>query len=168
MFGRSTELKKYNYTQEELDKFAYAKFITSKGEIIIKLTPQNTPNTVANFATLANDGFYDGLNFHRVIPGFMAQGGCPTGTGTGGPDWAIECETNSEGQVHKKGSLSMAHAGPNTGGSQFFICFVPCPHLDGQHTVFGNIEVTDKESFDVLDSIEQNDIIEKIEILSEK
>jgi len=168
MFGRSTELKDYNLSSEELEKLQYAKFTTSKGVIWIKLTPQNTPNTVANFAHLANDGFYDGLNFHRVIEGFMAQGGCPTGTGTGGPDWAIECETNAEGQVHKKGSLSMAHAGKNTGGSQFFICFVPCPHLDGVHTVFGGIEENDKDSFDVLDSIRQNDIIESIEVLSSR
>jgi peptidyl-prolyl cis-trans isomerase B (cyclophilin B) len=165
MFGRSTQLKEYEYSQEELQKFAYAKITTTKGVINIVLTPDFTPNTVANFASLANDGFYDGLNFHRVIPGFMAQGGCPTGTGTGGPDWAIKCETDKDGQVHKRGSLSMAHAGPNTGGSQFFICFVPCPHLDGGHTVFGNIDVRDRESFKVLDQISQGDIIEKIEIL---
>jgi len=168
MFGRSTELKTYDYTTEELAKFAYAKFTTSKGEIMVKLTPLNTPNTVANFASLVKDGFYDGLNFHRVIDGFMAQGGCPDGSGMGGPGWAIECETNSEGQVHKKGTLSMAHAGKNTGGSQFFITFVPCPHLDGGHTVFGNIEVQDTNSFKVLDSLEQLDIIEKIEILESK
>ncbi len=168
MFGRNTELKNYDYKQEELDKFQYAKFTTTSGVIWIKLTPQNTPNTVANFATLVNDKFYDGLNFHRVIPGFMAQGGCPDGSGMGGPDWAIECETNAEGQVHKKGSLSMAHAGKNTGGSQFFLCFVPCPHLDGGHTVFGNIEVQDKDSFLTLDGIDQGNTIEKIEILESK
>ena len=94
----------------------------------------------------------------------MAQGGCPEGSGMGGPDWAIECETDAQKQVHNKGSLSMAHAGPNTGGSQFFICFVPCPHLDGQHTVFGEIEENDSQSFEVLDSIEQNDKIISIEI----
>ena len=165
MFTRSTELKEYNYTSEELKKFAYAKITTSKGVINIKLTPEFTPNTVANFATLANDGFYNGLTFHRVIEGFMAQGGCPNGSGMGGPGWAIKCETNSDGQVHKRGSLSMAHAGPNTGGSQFFICFVPCPHLDGLHTVFGNIEVVDRDSFKVLDKIKQGDKIEKLEIL---
>ncbi len=168
MFGRNTELKVYEYSKEELAKFQYAKFTITSGVIWIKLTPQNTPNTVANFATLANDGFYNGLNFHRVIEGFMAQGGCPDGSGAGGPDWAIECETNGEGQVHKKGTLSMAHAGPNTGGSQFFITFVPTPHLDGGHTVFGGIEVQDRESFKVLDAINQGDIIEKIEILEEK
>jgi len=166
MFGK--ELKEYNLSQEELTKLQYAKITTDKGVIWIKLTPEFTPNTVANFASLANDKFYDGLNFHRVIDGFMAQGGCPLGTGTGGPDWAIACETKAENQVHKKGSLSMAHAGQDTGGSQFFICFVPCPHLDGGHTVFGGIEVTDKESFDVLDSIKQQDKIETIEILENR
>ena len=166
MFGK--ESKEYNLSEEELQKLQYAKFTTSKGVIWVKLTPENTPNTVANFASLANDSFYDGLNFHRVIDGFMAQGGCPDGTGMGGPDWSIACETQADGQVHRKGSLSMAHAGPNTGGSQFFICFVPCPHLDGGHTVFGGIEVADGASFDVLDSIRQLDIIEKIEILEKK
>jgi len=163
MFGK--ELKKYDYTTEELAKFQYAKFTTSKGVILIKLFNEETPNTVANFATLANDGFYNGLNFHRVIDGFMAQGGCPNKSGTGGPDWAIECEVDKEKQVHNKGSLSMAHAGPNTGGSQFFICFVPCPHLDKHHTVFGEIQADDSDSFSVLDSIEQKDEIVSIEIL---
>lgn len=162
MFGK--ELKKYEYTQDELNKFQYAKITTQKGTIWIKLFTNETPNTVSNFASLANDGFYNNLNFHRVIPGFMAQGGCPEGSGMGGPNWAIECETNAQKQVHNKGSLSMAHAGPNTGGSQFFICFVPCPHLDGQHTVFGEIEENDSQSFEVLDSIEQNDKIISIEI----
>jgi peptidyl-prolyl cis-trans isomerase B (cyclophilin B) len=164
MFGRK-ELKEYDYTKEELEKFAFAKITTSKGDIIIKLTPENTPNTVANFATLANDGFYDNLIFHRVIDGFMAQGGCPSGTGMDGPEWNIKCETQAKGQVHKKGSISMAHAGKDTGGSQFFICFVPCPHLDGGHTVFGNIQVQDRDSFKVLDKISQEDIIKKITIL---
>ena len=164
MFGRSTELKNYDLSQEELSKLRYAVITTNKGVINIKLTPEFTPNTVANFAHLANTGFYDGLSFHRVIPGFMAQGGCPTGTGTGGPDWAIACETQGEGQVHNKGSLSMAHAGPNTGGSQFFICFEAQPHLDRNHTVFGNIDPQDKESLEVLDSLRGQDTIEKVEI----
>jgi len=168
MFGNKTELKKYEYTNEELLKFQYAKFTTSNGVIYIKLTPNTTPNTVANFATLVNDGFYNGLNFHRVIDGFMAQGGCPDGTGMGGPSWSIACETNTEGQTHLKGSLSMAHAGLNTGGSQFFLCFVPCPHLDGVHTVFGRIEPQDRDSLKILDNITQGDIIEKIEILENK
>ncbi|MGB5792862.1 peptidylprolyl isomerase [Poseidonibacter sp.] len=168
MFGFSKENKKYDYTAEELAKFQYAKITTQHGVIWIKLFNQETPNTVSNFATLANDGFYNGLNFHRVIPGFMAQGGCPNRTGTGGPDWSIDCETSADKQVHKKGSLSMAHAGKNTGGSQFFICFVPCPHLDGGHTVFGEIENEDEDSFITLDSISQDDEIVSIEIKQEK
>lgn len=168
MFRSRQELKEYNYSKEELAKFAYAKITTDKGIIWIKLFSEETPNTVANFATLANDGFYNGLNFHRVIPGFMAQGGCPDGTGMGGPDWAIKCEIDAPKQVHNRGSLSMAHAGRNTGGSQFFICFVPCPHLDRHHTVFGGIEVTDKDSFKTLDSITQGDKIVSIEILESK
>ncbi|RZV15689.1 peptidylprolyl isomerase [Aliarcobacter butzleri] len=168
MFRSRQELKEYNYSKEELAKFAYAKIATDKGIIWIKLFNEETPNTVANFATLANDGFYNGLNFHRVIPGFMAQGGCPDGTGMGGPDWAIKCEIDAPKQVHNRGSLSMAHAGRNTGGSQFFICFVPCPHLDRHHTVFGGIEVTDKDSFKTLDNITQGDKIVSIEILESK
>ncbi|MEA2020003.1 MAG: peptidylprolyl isomerase [Campylobacterota bacterium] len=168
MFGRNTELKKYELGDDELAKLQYAKFTTSKGVMWLKLTPENTPNTVANFAHLANDTFYDGLNFHRVIDGFMAQGGCPDGSGAGGPDWAIECETKAPQQIHKRGTLSMAHAGPNTGGSQFFITFVATPHLDGGHTVFGGIEKDDNDSFEVLDSIEQNDIIESIEIFDSR
>ncbi|OCL85681.1 Peptidyl-prolyl cis-trans isomerase B [Aliarcobacter thereius] len=159
------ELKEYNFTKEELSKFNYAKFTTSKGEIILNLFNQETPNTVSNFVSLVNDGFYNGLNFHRVIPGFMAQGGCPNGTGTGGPDWSIACEVNAEKQIHNKGSLSMAHAGRDTGGSQFFICFVPCPHLDRNHTVFGEITKDDTKSFQTLDSINQGDKIISVEIL---
>ena len=166
MFGTSKELKEYSYTTEELEKFNYAKFTTSKGVIWIKLNTQSVTNTVSNFVNLANDGFYDGLNFHRVIPNFMAQGGCPDGTGGGGPSWSIACETTKDNQVHNKGSLSMAHAGKDTGGSQFFICFVACPHLDGGHTVFGSIEENDNTSFEILDSIEQGDLINSIEILS--
>lgn len=166
MFGK--ELKKYDYTQEELAKFQYAKMTTENGVIWLKLFNQETPNTVSNFATLANDGFYNDLNFHRVIPDFMAQGGCPNGTGTSGPDWAIECEIDAKKQTHKKGSLSMAHAGKNTGGSQFFICFVACPHLDGGHTVFGEIEDNDEESFITLDSVSQSDKILTIEIVETK
>jgi len=166
-FGKK-ELKEYDYSKEELAKFNYAKITTEKGVIFIKLFNEETPNTVANFATLANDGFYNNLNFHRVIPGFMAQGGCPEGSGMGGPDWAIACETDAPKQVHNKGSLSMAHAGPNTGGSQFFICFDSQPHLDRQHTVFGEIEADDTDSFEVLDSIRQNDKIESIEILEKR
>ena len=145
-----------------------AKINTDKGTMDVEFYEKDAPNTVANFVKLAKDGFYNGLIFHRVIPGFMAQGGCPDGSGMGGPGWSIPCETDAENQVHKRGTLSMAHAGKNTGGSQFFICFVACPHLDGGHTVFGGIEVADGASFDVLDSIRQLDIIETIEILEKK
>ncbi len=161
-------LKIYDVTPEEQASYQYAKMTTSKGVIWLKLYNEETPNTVANFAALANDGFYNGLNFHRVIPGFMAQGGCPHGTGTGGPGWAIPCETALNTSKHVKGTLSMAHAGPNTGGSQFFICFVPCPHLDGVHTVFGGIETEDADSMVVLDSISGGDIIETVEILASR
>jgi len=168
MFGK--ELKEYKLSPEELQKLRYALIKTNKGTIKVKLYPEDAPNTVANFAHLAQSGFYDGLKFHRVIPGFMAQGGCPHSkdnprlAGTGGPGWAIKCET-SNGIPHKRGALSMAHAGKDTGGSQFFITFVDTPHLDGVHTVFGGIEEEDTESFRVLDSIEMNDDIEKIEVV---
>jgi peptidyl-prolyl cis-trans isomerase A (cyclophilin A)/peptidyl-prolyl cis-trans isomerase B (cyclophilin B) len=167
MFGR-TELKNYDLSDDELSKLQWAKVSTGKGVIWLKLFPEEAPNTVANFAHLADTGFYNNLNFHRVIPGFMAQGGCPTGTGTGGPDWAIKCETNTNTSIHRRGTLSMAHAGPNTGGSQFFITFVPTPHLDGVHTIFGAIEEDDAESFAVLDSIEGQDAIDSIEVLETK
>jgi len=168
--------KKYDQPQDVMDTYSYAKFNTSKGAIWIKLYPEDAPNTVANFAHLANEGFYNNLKFHRVIPNFMAQGGCPhsapTGNasmaGTGGPGWSIDCETDTSTKVHRRGTLSMAHAGPNTGGSQFFITFAATPHLDGVHTVFGAIEVSDADSFTVLDNIEQNDDIESIEILTSK
>jgi cyclophilin family peptidyl-prolyl cis-trans isomerase len=157
-------LKTYDYSPEEMASFQYAIMHTNKGDIKLKLYVDETPNTVANFAHLIQEGFYNDKIFHRVIPGFMAQGGCPHGTGTGGPGWSIACETDKNTHKHVKGTLSMAHAGPNTGGSQFFICFVPCPHLDGVHTVFGGIEEGDSESFAVLDSIEMNDKIESIEL----
>ncbi len=168
MFGR--QLKDYGLSKDEMDKLQYALINTNKGQIKVKLYPDEAPNTVANFAHLAKDGFYDGLKFHRVIHGFMAQAGCPHSkdnpalAGTGGPGWAIRCETDN-GLKHKRGALSMAHAGKDTGGSQFFITFVATPHLDGVHTVFGGIEDNDTKSFEVLDSIEQNDTIESIEVV---
>ena len=162
---RNTKLKDYKITAEESLKQQYAKVDTAKGVIWLKLFPEEAPNTVANFAHLGNSGFYDNLNFHRVIPGFMAQGGCPSGTGTGGPDWAIECETEKNTSTHTPGTLSMAHAGPNTGGSQFFITFVDTPHLDGVHTVFGAIEEDDSSSFNVLNSIEGQDGINSISVV---
>lgn len=108
-------------------------------KVLIDFYPEEAPNTVANFEKLANSGFYNGLTFHRVIKGFVAQGGCPHGTGTGGPGYTIDCETSTNVSKHERGALSMAHAGKNTGGSQFFICYQPQPHLDGVHTVFGKV-----------------------------
>ncbi|EEO25984.1 peptidylprolyl isomerase [Helicobacter winghamensis] len=156
------ELKAFDLTKEELEKLQYALIRTEKGEIKIKLFPNDAPNTVANFAHLAQSGFYNGLIFHRVIPGFVAQGGCPEGSGRGGPGYKIACELDNNPHKHLKGTLSMAHAGRNTGGSQFFICFAPQPHLDGEHTVFGQIK--DKESLAVLDSLKQGDKILEINI----
>ena len=167
MFGK-TKLKDYKISAEESLKQQYAKISTQKGDIWIKLVPEEAPNTVANFAHLANTGFYNNLTFHRVIPGFMAQGGCPSGTGTDGPEWAIKCETSSNTSVHKPGTLSMAHAGPNTGGSQFFITFVDTPHLDGVHTVFGAIEDDDEKSFKVLSQIQGQDAINSISVVESK
>ena len=125
---------------------------TEKGDIRIEFFDGDAPNTVKNFKNLIQDGFYDGLNFHRVIPNFVIQGGCPNGTGTGGPGYHIPCEINT--QKHLAGSLSMAHAGKDTGGSQFFICHSPQPHLDGVHTVFGKTS-----DMDVVNSIEPGDTI---------
>lgn len=172
MFGRET--KRYDVVQSVMDTYNYAKFTTSKGVIWAKLFKDDAPNTVANFAHLAETGFYNGLKFHRVIPGFMAQGGCPHSkdnpamAGTGGPGWQIDCETDTSTHRHRRGVLSMAHAGPNTGGSQFFITFVATPHLDGVHTVFGAIDEDDTESFMVLDQIQQNDDIISIEVVESR
>lgn len=130
---------------------------TEKGTINLELFSDDAPNTVQNFVDLAKKGFYDGLNFHRVINNFMIQGGCPNGTGTGGPGYTINCEINDN--KHQAGSLSMAHAGPNTGGSQFFICHSPQRHLDGVHTVFGKTE-----DMDVVNAIRKGDRIISVEI----
>jgi peptidyl-prolyl cis-trans isomerase B (cyclophilin B) len=115
--------------------------ILEKGgnEVHIELFEKEAPLTVQNFKDLANKGFYNNLTFHRVIPGFVAQGGCPYGTGTGGPGYTIKCETQGNPHHHEVGALSMAHAGKDTGGSQFFICYDRFPHLDGVHTVFGKV-----------------------------
>jgi peptidyl-prolyl cis-trans isomerase B (cyclophilin B) len=116
----------------------YAQIVLASGTTIeLELYDEAAPKTVENFLTLAAKGFYDGASFHRVIPGFVAQGGCPYGTGTGGPGYTIKCETSNNPHLHQPGSLSMAHAGKDTGGSQFFLCHVRLPHLDGVHTVFG-------------------------------
>ena len=125
---------------------------TEKGDIHIEFFDEDAPSTVKNFKNLIQDGFYDGLNFHRVIPNFVIQGGCANGTGTGGPGYHIPCEINT--QKHLTGSLSMAHAGKDTGGSQFFIFHSPQPHLDGVHTVFGKTS-----DMGVVNSIEPGDTI---------
>jgi len=134
---------------------------TERGTIKIELFDEQAPKTVGNFVKLAEDGFYDGLSFHRVIPDFMVQGGCPQGTGTGGPGYTFDDEPGALELKHDKpGILSMANAGPNTNGSQFFITHVPCPWLDGKHGVFGH--VTEGQS--VVDSIKQGDKINSIKI----
>lgn len=137
-----------------------ATIVTDHGTMVIELFENDAPNTVANFEKLANDKFYDGLTFHRVIPNFMIQGGCPNGTGTGGPGYKIDCEINPN--KHQRGSLSMAHAGPNTGGSQFFICHAPQPHLDGVHTVFGRVI----EGVEIVDKVRKDDKMNSVTVTS--
>jgi len=139
-----------------------AKINTVKGTMDVEFYEKDAPNTVANFVKLAKDGFYNGLTFHRVIPDFVIQGGCPNGTGAGGPGYSIDCELNGDNQFHDRGVLSMAHAGRNTGGSQFFICHsrTNTAHLDRNHTCFGKVV----EGLDVIDSIDGGDKINSIEI----
>lgn len=136
---------------------------TDKGNMQIDFFEDDAPGTVENFISLAKDGFYDGLTFHRVIPDFVIQGGCPKGDGTGGPGYTIDCELDGDNQYHDRGVLSMAHAGRDTGGSQFFICYnrKNTSHLNRKHTVFGKVT----EGLDVIDQISQGDLIEKIEII---
>jgi peptidyl-prolyl cis-trans isomerase B (cyclophilin B) len=131
--------------------------------MIAELYDNETPITVKNFLDLIGKKFYDGLNFHRVIPGFVAQGGCTNGIGNGGPGYTIECEVSSPNQFHDKGVLSMAHAGRNTGGSQFFICHSRqgTQHLDGNHTCFGKVI----EGLDIVGQIQQGDKINSIEVI---
>ncbi|QTN01491.1 peptidylprolyl isomerase [Sediminibacillus dalangtanensis] len=131
------------------------------GEVIkIEMFEEAAPNTVANFEKLANSGFYNGVTFHRVIPGFVAQGGDPTGTGAGGPGYTIKCETEGNPHKHVAGSLSMAHAGKDTGGSQFFLVHEPQPHLDGVHTVFGQVT----EGMDTVLRIKQGDVMKEVKV----
>lgn len=136
---------------------------TEKGDMKVEFYHQDAPNTVANFIKLSESGFYNGLTFHRVIPNFVIQGGCPNGTGAGGPGYTINCELTGDNQYHDKGVLSMAHAGRNTGGSQFFICHNRnnTQHLDRNHTCFGKVV----EGVDVIDEIRQGDKILEIEII---
>jgi peptidyl-prolyl cis-trans isomerase B (cyclophilin B) len=138
---------------------------TSKGVMYVEFYDDDAPKTVENFVTLSEKGYYNGLNFHRVIPDFVIQGGCPNGTGTGGPGYKINCELDGDLQHHDRGVLSMAHAGRNTGGSQFFICHSRknTAHLDRNHTCFGKVY----EGVDVIDKIRQGDKIEKIVIIKD-
>jgi len=137
-----------------------AEIHTAKGVMKVEFYDKDAPNTVKNFIDLSEKGYYDGLTFHRVIPNFVIQGGCPLGTGTGGPGYKIDCELTGGNQYHDKGVLSMAHAGRNTGGSQFFICHSRdnTAHLDRNHTCFGKVV----EGLEVIDQIKQGDKIEKI------
>jgi len=138
----------------------HIKIETKNGDIILELYPDSAPNTVANFKALTGKGYYDGLKFHRVIAGFMAQGGDPDGTGMGGPGYKVKAEFNDRSHVH--GTLAMARSqDPDSAGSQFYICFAPAPHLDGQYTIFGQVT----EGLDVLDQIKQDDLMVKVSVL---
>ncbi|HEX3009233.1 MAG TPA: peptidylprolyl isomerase [Bacteroidales bacterium] len=142
-----------------------AEIHTQKGVMKVNFYENDAPNTVANFIKLSKQGFYNGLTFHRVIPDFVIQGGCPNGTGSGGPGYTIKCELTGGNQYHDRGVLSMAHAGRNTGGSQFFICHnrQNTQHLDRNHTCFGKVY----EGLEVIDAIRAGDKIEKIEIFED-
>ena len=131
------------------------KINTDKGTMVVEFYEKDAPKTVQNFIGLAKQGYYNGLKFHRVIPGFVAQGGCPNGRGDGGPGYNIDCELDGDNQHHDKGVLSMAHAGRNTGGSQFFLCHnrQGTQHLDGNHTCFGKVV----EGLDIVDQVKQGD-----------
>ena len=137
---------------------------TNKGILNFELYDDAAPIAVANFKKLIHEGFYDGLSFHRVIPNFMIQGGCPNGTGAGGPGYTIQCETKGDKQYHDRGVLSMAHRGPNTGGSQFFICHnrTGTQHLDGVHTCFGKVT----EGIEIVAEIRGGDIMEEVILLN--
>jgi len=142
-----------------------AEIHTEKGIMKVEFYDTDAPKTVENFIKLSKDGFYDGLTFHRVIPDFVIQGGCPDGTGAGGPGYSIDCELEGENQHHDRGVLSMAHAGRNTGGSQFFVCHSRnnTAHLDRNHTCFAKVV----EGVDIVDEISQGDKIEKIVVTEE-
>ncbi len=140
------------------------KMQTSKGLITFELYDDDAPVTVENFKKLITSGYYNGLSFHRVIPDFVVQGGCPDGTGSGGPGYSIICETNGKKQIHDKGIFSMAHRGLNTGGSQFFICHnrSNTKHLDGVHTCFGKVI----DGIDIIDAIKAGDLIESVTLIN--
>jgi len=137
---------------------------TDRGNMTIEMFEDDAPNTVANMISLIEKGYYDGLSFHRVIPDFMIQGGCPQGTGTGGPGYDFDDECTLERRHDSAGILSMANAGPGTNGSQFFIIHGPTPHLDGKHTVFGKVT----EGLDVVNEIKQGDVMEKVFVLQKR
>ncbi len=145
---------------DDVQSITRATITTSRGAIVLELSPQFAPLTVNNFAFLAREGFYDGVVFHRVIPDFMIQGGDPTGTGMGGPGYRFRDEFDGNPLRHETGVISMANAGPGTNGSQFFITHGPQPHLDGRHTVFGKV----LEGQDVVDAIEQGDVMESVTV----
>jgi len=136
---------------------------TKNGKITIELFDKEAPGTVANFVKLIQEGFYNGLKFHRVIPEFVVQGGDPSGNGTGGPGYSIKCETEGNPHKHNRGALSMAHRGKDTGGSQFFLVLEPQSHLDGVHTVFGQII----DGYDIMDLIEQGDLMENVTVVED-
>ncbi len=137
---------------------------TERGNITIEMFEDEAPNTVANMISLIEKGYYDGLNFHRVIPDFMIQGGCPHGTGTGGPGYDFDDECTPDRRHDSAGVLSMANAGPGTNGSQFFITHCPTPHLDGKHTVFGKVT----EGQEVVDEIKQGDVMQTVVVLQKR
>ncbi len=142
-----------------------ATIFTEKGNMSVEFYDKDAPNTVKNFCDLAEKGFYNGLTFHRVIPNFVIQGGCPEGTGSGGPGYKIKCELTGGNQYHDRGVLSMAHAGRDTGGSQFFVCHsrANTAHLDKNHTCFGKVV----DGLEVIDAIREGDEIIKIEVTEE-
>lgn len=146
--------------QIDMSKTYRVEIETDKGIIELELYPEHAPKTVNNFVFLSREGFYDGVSFHRVISNFMIQGGDPTGTGAGGPGYSFEDELEENPLTHEKGVISMANAGPNTNGSQFFITHLSQPHLNGKHTVFGKV----LNGQNVVDSIQQGDIMNRVKI----
>jgi len=161
--GTMTSMKQWDRPPEmqiDLEKTYRVTLETTRGTIELELYPQHAPNTVNNFVFLSREGFYDGVSFHRVISDFVIQGGDPTGTGRGGPGYRFEDEVADNPLTHERGVISMANAGPNTNGSQFFITHSPQPHLNGKHTVFGKVV----KGLDVMDEIEQGDRMKSVRV----
>ena len=165
IFFLSKNCYKFVGSQKSENIMKKAEIHTVKGVMKVEFFDKDAPGNVENFIKLSKQGFYDGLTFHRVIPNFVIQGGCPEGTGAGGPGYTIKCELNGDNQYHDKGVLSMAHRGRDTGGSQFFICHgrANTQHLDRQHTCFGKVY----EGLEIIDQIRQGDVIEKIVVTEE-